>query len=138
MTIDAVRKPTISQYLAYCFGKVLPAELHDWVRQDLISAGATTRLVIRVTTPIVLVLAPVYLVPIDIVTRMSMTLPLLIPFVYFAISLSPVYRRFRLNQHGLDGDLVDQRKREKNAPDMAAYYARYRPETLAGKESARG
>lgn len=137
MRPNDVRKPTTAQYLAYCFGKVLPAELNDWVRADLAGRGATSRLVVRVTTPVVLALAPVFLLPTDILTKLTMTLPLAIPFVYFAISLSPVYRRFRLNQHGLDGDLVDERRRKKDAPEMAAYYARYRPEALATEESLR-
>ena len=128
MRNNDVRKPTTRQYVTYCFGKILPTELRDWVREDLTGRGATMRLVVRVTTPIVLVLAPVYLLPTDILTKMSMTLPLLIPFIYFAISLSPVYRRFRLNQHGIDGDLVDARKRERESDDLAAYYARYRTE----------
>ncbi|MCE5291873.1 MAG: DUF5313 domain-containing protein [Nocardiaceae bacterium] len=136
MRNNDVRKPTIGQYLAYCFGKVLPPELRDWVREDLTGRGATARLVVRVTTPVVLLVAPAYLLPTDIITKMVITLPLVIPFVYFAISLSPVYRRFRLTQHGLDGDLVDARKHEREADDMAAYYARYRGEDpLAAKES---
>jgi hypothetical protein len=126
MTETAIRRPNVRQYLAYCFGRNLPPELHAWVTEDLTGRGATTRLVVRVTTPVVLALAPVYLLPTDILTKLIMTLPLVIPFVYFAISLSPVYRRFRLNKHGLDGDLVDRRQREKQAPELAAYYARYR------------
>ena len=125
-----MKKPTTWQYLRYCMGTVLPADLHEWVRNDLISKGAATRFVVRVTTPVVIVLAPVYLLPTDIITKLSMTVPLALPFIYFAIALNPVYRRHRLNKHGMDGDLVDQLRREKQAPDMEAYYARYRPEML--------
>ncbi|MCE5287961.1 MAG: DUF5313 domain-containing protein [Nocardiaceae bacterium] len=128
--MTGIKKPNVWQYLRYCMGAVLPPELHEWVRNDLISKGAATRFVVRVTTPVVLVLAPVYLLPTDIVTKLIMTMPLALPFVYFAIALNPVYRRYRLNKHGMDGDLVDQRRREKEAPDMQAYYARYRPEML--------
>lgn len=125
-----IKKPSVWQYLRYCMGAVLPPDLHPWVKNDLISKGAAKRFIIRVTTPVVIVLAPVFLLPTDIITKLSMTIPLLLPFVYFAVALNPVYRRYRLNKHGMDGDLVDQRRREKEAPDMDAYYARYRPERL--------
>ena len=34
------RRPNGLQYVAYCYGRVLPDSMRDWVRQDLGGKGA--------------------------------------------------------------------------------------------------
>jgi hypothetical protein len=41
------RKPNLVQYIGYCYGRVLPSSMRDWVRDDLTSKGATIRTMIR-------------------------------------------------------------------------------------------
>ena len=130
-----MKKPTVSQYIRYCCGAVLPPDLHEWVRNDLAGHGATRRLIVRYTVPLMIALSPIFFVPIDWMTRVTMYVPLVLPFVFFSFALSPIYRRYRLNKHGLDGDLVDHIKKQKLAPDMEAYYARYRPEMSKNEET---
>jgi hypothetical protein len=115
------------QYLAYCYGRVLPDSMRDWVRNDLAGKGATRRTIIRVIVPALLVLAPFWLIPTTLYLHASMTLPIFIPFVYFAHALNKVWRRHRLAQHGLDPSLVDALARQRDAHIHRAYTERYGP-----------
>jgi hypothetical protein len=101
--------------------------MKDWVRNDLAGKGATARTMIRVIIPAVLVLAPFWLIPTTLYLHASMTLPILIPFVYFSHALNKVWRRHRLSQHGLDPDLADERARKRDAHIHRAYEERYGP-----------
>ena len=56
-----------------------------------------------------------------------LTLPILIPFVFFSHALNKVWRRHMLRQHGLDAGLVDALSRQKNAHIHEAYIERYGP-----------
>jgi len=57
----------------------------------------------------------------------SMTLPILIPFVFFSHALNKVWRRHMLRKHGLDPSLADALKRKKDAHIHEAYIAKYGP-----------
>jgi len=115
------------QYLTYCYGRVLPNSMSDWVRNDLAGKGATGRTIVRVIVPALLVLAPFWLIPTTLYLHASMTLPIFIPFVYFAHALNKVWRRHRLAQHGLDPNLVDALARKRDAHIHRAYTERYGP-----------
>ena len=52
--------------------------------------------------PAFLILAPFWLIPTTLDVHLSMTLPILIPFVYFSHALNKVWRRHMLRKHGLD------------------------------------
>ncbi len=83
----------------------------------------------RVAIPAILVLGPIWMIPMSLYLHASMTLPIFIPFVYFSHALNKVWRRHMLAEHGLDPSLVDQRTREKNAHIHRAYAERYGPRT---------
>ncbi|MRH92876.1 hypothetical protein GFY24_36590 [Nocardia sp. SYP-A9097] len=121
------RKPNLAQYLAYCYGYVLPVSMRDWVRHDLAGKGATRRMIVRATIPCILLLAPMLLIRTSLYVHVSMTLPILIPFIYFAVALNTVHRRHRLVQHGLDPALADELSRERDAHLRRAYEQRYGP-----------
>ena len=121
------RGPNGLQYIAYCYGRVLPDSMRDWVRQDLGGKGATVRTMIRWAIPCVLVLAPFWLIPTTLVVHLSMTLPIFAPYVMFSHALDKVWRRHRLSQHGLDPDLADEYKRSRDAHIHRAYIERYGP-----------
>jgi hypothetical protein len=128
MSNDAGRaRPNIAQYIAYCYGKVLPDSMHDWVRNDLGGKGATGRTMIRLIIPAIVVLAPFWLIPTTLYVHTSMTVPIFLPYVVFTHALNRVWRRHRLAQHRLDPDLADEYKRTRDAPIHRAYIERYGP-----------
>lgn len=120
-------RPKLFQYIGYCYGRRLPDSMRDWVRNDLAGPGATRRMMIRVFIPAFVILAPFWLIPTTLYVHLSMTLPILIPFVYFSHALNKVWRRHMLRKHGLDPGLVDAIKRQKDAHIHEAYAARYGP-----------
>lgn len=123
------RKPNLWEYIGYCYGRRLPDSMRDWVANDLAGHGATRRMMVRVFIPAVLILAPFWLIPTTLDVHLSMTLPILIPFVYFSHALNKVWRRHMLRKHGLDPSLVDAISRQKNAHIHQAYIERYGPRT---------
>src|ERR1700753_1615492 len=137
---DNVARPNAWQYIRYCCGGRLPDSMRDWVRNDLAGKGAARRMMIRVAVPAVLILAPFWLIPAALDVHLSMTLPLLIPFVYFSHALNKVWRRHMLAVHGLAPDLVDELTRERDAHIHQAYIERYGPRPAStpprGPESA--
>jgi Family of unknown function (DUF5313) len=128
MSGDTARtKPGPLQFLRYCCGRRLPDSMRDWVRNDLAGKGAAARMMMRVTLPAVLVLIPFWFIPTTLDVHLSMTLPILIPFVYFSHALNKVWRRHMLAVHGLDPDLVDELARKRDAHIHQAYIERYGP-----------
>ncbi|GAB7142223.1 DUF5313 domain-containing protein [Mycobacterium riyadhense] len=124
---EARTKPNAPQFIRYCCGGRLPDSMRDWVRNDLAGKGATFRMMRRVFVPAVLVVAPFWLIPTTLDVHLSMTLPILIPFVYFSHALNKIWRRHMLRVHGLDPELVDERTRQRDAHIHQAYIDRYGP-----------
>jgi hypothetical protein len=120
-------RPNVLQYIRYCCGRRLPDSMRDWVRNDLAGKGATGRMMMRVAVPAVLVLAPFWLIPTTLDVHLTMTLPILIPFVYFSHALNKVWRRHMLAVHDLDPNLVDELARKRDAHIHQAYIERYGP-----------
>lgn len=112
-------RPTFGQYVGYQFGRTLPDSLQDWVRNDLVGPGASARYLIRFTVPVLPILALFLLIPGPVWIPLAMMALLFIPLVYFAIALMRVYRRHRLQSHGLDPDLVAEKtqRREQRIRD---------------------
>src|ERR1700731_3734416 len=125
--------PNAWQFVRYCAGARLPDSMRDWVRRDLAGKGATRRMMLRVAVPAVLVLAPFWLIPTTLDVHLSMTLPILIPFVYFSHALNKVWRRHMLQVHRLDPDLVDELARKRDAHIHQAYIERYGPRPDDGR-----
>src|SRR5882757_10313149 len=120
-------RPNALAYIRYCYGGRLPDSMRDWVRNDLAGKGAAARMMMRVAVPAVLVVAPFWLIPTRLDVHLSMTLPILIPFVYFSHALNKVWRRHMLRKHGLDPALVDYIARQRDAPKHEAYIRKYGP-----------
>jgi hypothetical protein len=132
MSDTARTKPNALQFIRYCAGGRLPDSMREWVRNDLAGKGATRRMMVRVAVPAVLVLAPFWLFPTTLDVHLSMTLPILIPFVYFSHALNKVWRRHMLAVHDLNPDLVDELDRKRDAHIHQAYIERYGPRTESG------
>src|ERR1700761_1887998 len=124
---DSGARPNAFQFIRYCCGGQLPDSMRDWVRNDLAGKGATGRMMRRVAVPAVLVLAPFWLIPTTLDVHLSMTLPILIPFVYFSHALNKVWRRHMLQVHGLDPNLVDARRSKRDEQMRRSYIERYGP-----------
>ena len=120
-------KPTFLQYVGYCYGRRLPKSMLQWVADDLAGPGATVRMMVRVFIPALIILAPFWLIPTTLYVHLSMTVPILIPFVFFSHALNKVWRRHMLRKHGLDPSLVDYLARERDAPKHQAYIEKYGP-----------
>jgi len=128
MTASTSRsKPNLWEYIGYCYGRRLPDSMRDWVRQDLAGRGATARMMVRVFIPAFLLMVPFWFIPTTLDVHLSMTLPILIPFVFFSHALNKVWRRHMLRKHGLDPTLADELKRKKDAHIHEAYIAKYGP-----------
>lgn len=128
MAADTPRtKPNLLEYIGYCYGRRLPDSMRDWVRNDLAGKGATVRMMVRVFIPAFLIMVPFWFIPTTLDVHLSMTLPILIPFVFFSHALNKVWRRHMLRKHGLNPALADELKRKKDAHIHEAYIAKYGP-----------
>lgn len=121
----AARKPNALQYAGYVCGRTLPAEMRDWVQNDLVGPGATRRYLVRGIIPLLPLLALFLLIPGPLWIIGSMMLLLLIPYVYFLIALTYVYRRHRLLSHGLDPALVTRREENRRQREKDDYERRF-------------
>jgi hypothetical protein len=128
MSNDTARtRPNPWEYIGYCYGRRLPDSMRDWVRNDLAGKGATFRMMVRVFIPAFLIMVPFWFIPTTLDVHLSMTLPILLPFVLFSHALNKVWRRHMLRKHGLDPNLADEHSRQKNAHIHEAYIERYGP-----------
>jgi Family of unknown function (DUF5313) len=128
MSNDKARtRPNFWEYIGYCYGRRLPDSMRDWVREDLTGKRATVRMMVRVFIPAFLIMVPFWFIPTTLDVHLSMTLPILIPFVFFSHALNKVWRRHMLRKHGLDPSLADEFKRKKDAHIHQAYIERYGP-----------
>jgi Family of unknown function (DUF5313) len=121
-------KPNLFQLIGYCYAsRRLPDSMLDWVRNDLAGPGATRRVMIRVFIPAFVILSPFWLIPTTLYVHLAMTVPILIPFVYFSHALNKIWRRHMLRLHDLDPNLLDEISRKKNAHIHQAYIEKYGP-----------
>lgn len=125
MSSTSSTRPNLLEYIGYCYGLTLPPAMREWVRNDLAGPGAARRMVVRAAIPCILLLAPLLLIPTTLYVYVSMTIPILIPFIYFSIALNKVWRRHRLTQHGLDPELADEIARQRDAEIHRAYEQRH-------------
>src|ERR1700750_3472313 len=108
-----MNRPKPIQYLGYVFGRRLPDEYREWVRNDLAGPGAIRRHMIRWAIPPLLVLAPFWLLPASLYVHTEMTAPLYIWALLITLALNKVWRRHRLDVSGQVPNLVDVINRRK-------------------------
>lgn len=129
-------RPGPLQYIGYSYGRQLPDDLREWVRNDLAGKGAIRRHMIRMAIPPLLVLAPFWLLPASLYVHMEMTVPIYVWALLMALALNKVWRRHRLAQHRLDANLVDEINQQKNAVRDADYVRRFGPRPQEAKWQA--
>jgi hypothetical protein len=120
-------RPTPLQYVAYAYGRCLPASMRTWVAEDLAGEGAVRRHMIRMAIPPLLVLAPFWLLPASLYVHSEMTVPIFTWAVLMSLAMNKIWRRHRLAQHGLDPNLVDVIKRKRDSRLHEDYARRYGP-----------
>jgi Family of unknown function (DUF5313) len=120
-------KPNLWQHIAYSYGRCLPSSMRAWVANDLAGKGAVRRHMIWWAIPPLFVLAPLWLLPASPLVHVEMTSPLYIWALLISLALNKVWRRHRLAQHGLEPNLADVVKREKQAKMHEDYARRYGP-----------
>ena len=129
-------RPTPLQYVAYSYGRRLPASMAAWVAEDLAGEGAVRRHVVRMAIPPLVVLAPLWLLPASLYVHLEMTAPIYVWALLMSLALNKVWRRHRLAQHGLDPNLVDVIKRKRDARLHEAYTERYGPRPESARAQA--
>ena len=129
-------KPSPLPYLGYSYGRRLPNSLRDWVAHDLADRGAVRRHVIRMAIPPLLVLAPLWLLPASPYVHLEMTAPIYIWALLMALALNKVWRRHRLAQHGLDPNLVDVIRRQRDSRLHEDYIRRFGPRPESARSQA--
>jgi hypothetical protein len=128
--------PTFWQRITYSYGRRLPDHLREWVRQDLTDDGAVRRHMIRYAIPPIFVLAPLWLLPASVYVHSEMTLPIYFWALVMAFVLNKVWRRYRLSQHGLDPNLIDEVLRQKQSQMHDRYVERFGPRPESAKWQA--
>ena len=131
-----MNRPSPLQYIGYAYGRRLPDEFRDWVRNDLAGRGAVRRHMVRAAIPPLLVLAPFWLLPASLYVHTEMTVPIYIWALLMSLALNKVWRRHRLAQHGMDPNLVDEVDREKNSRIHEEYIRRYGPRPEAARRQS--
>lgn len=122
----AATRPNLVQYVLYVYGfRRLPDTMRDWVARDLAGKGAVRRFMLMAAIPPLVVLAPFWLLPASLYVHTEMTVPLYIWALLVSLAMNKVWRRHRLAQHGLDPNLVDVLRREKDARMHEDYARRY-------------
>ena len=133
-------RPDAVQYVMYSYGlRRLPDSMREWVARDLAGPGAVRRFMVRAAIPPLIVLAPFWLLPVEhnsLYVHAEMTVPIYIWTLLISLALNKVWRRHRLAVHGLDPNLVDAIKREKNAKTEQDYIRRYGPRPDEAKRQA--
>ncbi|MUM31825.1 DUF5313 domain-containing protein [Mycolicibacterium sp. CBMA 361] len=132
----ATDSPTFWQRITYAYGRHLPDHLQDWVREDLTGDGAVRRHMVRYAIPPVFVLAPLWLLPASVYVHSEMTLPIYFWAIVMSFVLNKVWRRYRLSQHGLDPNLIDEILRQKQSQMHERYIERFGPRPESAKWQA--
>jgi hypothetical protein len=128
--------PNPLQYLGYSYGRRLPASMKEWVAHDLADHGAVRRHMIRMAIPPLLVLAPLWLLPASLYVHLEMTAPIYIWALLMSLALNKIWRRHRLAQHGLDPNLVDVIRRQRDSRLHEDYVRRFGPRPESAKFQA--
>jgi hypothetical protein len=110
--------------------------MREWVARDLAGKGAVRRFMVLAGIPPFVVLAPFWLLPASLYVHLEMTAPIYIWALLISLALNKVWRRHRLAQHGLDPNLVDERRREKDAKMHEDYVRRFGPRPEDAKRQA--
>jgi len=121
-----MNRPTPLQYVLYAFGRALPADLRDWVRNDLVGDHAVARHLFRAMVPFLPLFVAGLLVPGPLALRAASVLLAVILGLIYAFAFMDMNRGRRLVQHGWPADLENPRKASHRADTRISYERLYR------------
>lgn len=99
--------------------------MREWVKEDLTGPGHIRRYFIRGIIPVIPLFIVFLLIPGTAYMRVGMIVLLLIPFLYFQIALSSVYRKHLLVNNGLDPKLLNKVQIQRADAARDEYNARH-------------
>ncbi|WP_067710780.1 DUF5313 family protein [Nocardia yamanashiensis] len=120
-----MKRPNPIQWIGYAFGRKLPDQLQDWVRNDLTGAWAVPRHIVRGLVPMLPIFALFLLLPGELWLRLAVILLGVLLAVFYIVAYMPMNRAHRLVRHGLPEDLENPHRASRRAAERAAYEARY-------------
>ncbi|UZJ26461.1 DUF5313 domain-containing protein [Rhodococcus antarcticus] len=121
-------RPGPVRWIAYAYGRRLPASMVDWVRNDLVGPHAFVRHLLRSQVIYVPVFVLLLLLPGPFwLAFLSFLLALLLSLTYAVIYMEQNRVR-RLQAHGLPGDLESAKAQATRIADRDAYEATYLPQ----------
>lgn len=118
-------RPGLLQKVGYLLGRPLPESMREWVKEDLTGPGHARRYFIRGLVPVIPLFIVFLLIPGTMYMRLGMIVLLLIPFLYFQVALSGVYRRHLLVNNGLDPKLANKVQVQRADEARAQYNQRH-------------
>ena len=80
---------------------------------------------LRWNLPIIPLLLLFLFIPGPVWIPIAMMLLLLLPWIYFSVALMPIWQRHRLQQHGLDPELLSAKARAHAAREREDYERRF-------------
>ena len=120
------KRPSPLQWIGYSFGRKLPDDLRDWVREDLTGRNAYVRHLVRGMVPFIPIFVIFMLFPGPWWLRAQMVaLGLVLGLIYSAAYMKQ-NRAHRLDKHGLDPDLKPARQQAENDRTRTEYERLYR------------
>ncbi|MEH3153800.1 MAG: DUF5313 family protein [Gordonia paraffinivorans] len=120
------KRPSSLQWIGYAFGRRLPEDLRDWVRDDLTGRNAYVRHLVRGMVPFVPIFVIFMLFPGPWWLRAQMVaLGLVLGLIYSAAYMKQ-NRAHRLEKHGLDPDLKPARQQAEDDRARSEYERLYR------------
>ncbi|KSZ56312.1 membrane protein [Rhodococcus pyridinivorans KG-16] len=125
MTTPLRTRPTVIQRLAYVVGRPLPPQMQDWVCNDILGPGGVRRYLLRWNVPVIPLLLLFLLIPGPVWIPVSMMMLLLLPWTYFSVALMSIWQRHRLQQHGLDPDLLGAKAQARASREREDYERRF-------------
>ncbi len=105
-------------------GRTLPPEMREWVRDDILGPGGARRYLLRWNLPAIPPLMLFLLIPGPVWIPFAMMLLLFLPWIYFSAALMPVWQQHRLQQHGIDPELLSAKARDRAAREREDYERR--------------
>ncbi|WP_067828998.1 DUF5313 family protein [Nocardia inohanensis] len=120
-----MKRPNPIQWIGYAFGRKLPDQLQDWVRNDLTGTWAVPRHIVRGLVPMLPIFALFLLLPGELWLRLAVILLGVLLAVFYIVAYMPMNRAHRLVRHGLPEDLENPHRAGRRAAERAAYEARY-------------
>ncbi|MBJ8345887.1 DUF5313 family protein [Antrihabitans sp. YC2-6] len=119
------KRPNPIQWLGYAWGRKLPDEMRDWVRNDLTGRFAITKHLVRGMVPFAPIFVVFMLFPGPLALRGAMTLLALLLALFYCGAYRNQNRAHRLALHGLPVDLEDATTTARRASERAVYEAQH-------------